>query len=84
MYQVQKKNGKIENFDRNKILAGIIASGGTMEDAQRVTVEVETWLPSMVVNGVIRSTDIRKKGLEVFRNVNPEAADKFDSYQKQV
>lgn len=84
MYKVQKKDGKIEDFDRNKILAGIIASGGTMEDAQRVTVEVETWLPSMVVNGVIRSTDIRKKGLEVFRNVNPEAADRFDSYQKQV
>lgn len=84
MYKVQKKDGTIEDFDRNKILAGIIASGGTMEDAERVTNEVETWLSTMVVNNVIRSSDIRKKGLEVFRNVNPEAAEKFESYSKSI
>jgi hypothetical protein len=82
MYKVQKKSGKIEDFDRNKILAGIIASGGSMEDAERVTDEVVTWLPNMAVNGIVRSIDIRNKGLEIFRNVNPTAADRFDSYEK--
>ena len=82
MYKVQKKDGKEEAFDRNKIIAGIIASGGTMEDAERVATGIEEWLPEMAVNGVVRSSDIRSKGLTIFRSVNPEASERFDSYQK--
>ena len=82
MYKVEKKGGAQEDFDRNKILAGIVAAGGTMEDAEKVATEIENWLPEMAVNNVVRSADIRTKGLEIFRNVNPKAAEMFEAYQK--
>lgn len=84
MYKVEKKGGIQEDFDRNKIVAGIIAAGGTMEDAEKVATGIEESLPDMAVNNVVRSADLRTKGLEIFRNVNPEAAEKFESYQKPV
>lgn len=84
MYKVEKKDGTQENFDRNKIVAGIVAAGGTMENAEKVATEIESWLPEMAVNNVVRSNDIRIKGLEIFRMVNPTAAETFETYQKTV
>ena len=83
MYQVVKKDGQIEDFDRNKIIRGVISAGGTAEEAEKIAVEIETWLPTVAVNEVVQSSDIRTKGLEVLRAVNPVVADTFESYKKQ-
>jgi len=82
MYKVLKKDGRQEDFDRNKIIAGIIAAGGSMEDAVQVANGIEDTLSGLATNGVVRSESIRRKGLEIFRDVDPEAADRFESYQK--
>ncbi|OGM11009.1 hypothetical protein A2Z22_04055 [Candidatus Woesebacteria bacterium RBG_16_34_12] len=82
MYKVQKKDGAEEDFDRNKIISGVMGAGGSAEDAEKVATEVETWLPGVAVDNVVNSSDIRTKGLEVLKNVNPEVAAKFESYKK--
>ena len=82
MYKVQKKDGTLEKFDKNKILNGAIKGGGSPEDAQKVLEGIEAWLPKTVVDGVIKSVDIRTKGLEILDTVNPEVAKSFKSYQK--
>ena len=82
MYKVQKKDGTLEDFDRSKIVSGLVKAGATVEEAEKVATEIETWLPSAATENVVNSLDIRVKGLDVLRVVNPDVAAKFDSYQK--
>lgn len=82
MYKVQKQDGTLEDFNRSKIVNGVLKAGATAEQAEKVASEIETWLPTVAVEGVVKSTDIRTKGLEVLSQVNPEVASKFQSYQK--
>jgi len=84
MYKVQKKDGSLEDFDRNKIVNGVVSAGGSSADGEQVAAAIEAWLPGAAVNGVVRSLDIRSKGLEVLRTVNPTVAATFESYQKPV
>lgn len=82
MYKVQKKDGSLEDFDRGKITAGVMKAGGSAEDAEKVAAEIDAWLPTVAESGVVKSTDIRTKGLESLRQVNPTAANSFESYKK--
>lgn len=82
MYKVQKKDGSLEDFNRSKIVDGVVKAGGSTEDGEKVATAVEAWLPSVAVNGVVQSLDIRTKGLEALRSVNPEVAASFESFQK--
>ena len=83
MFKVQKKDGSLEDFDRGKITGGVVKAGGSAEDAERVAAEVEAWLPTVAVNGIVKSTDIRTKGLEALRTTNPTVAASFEAYKKQ-
>ncbi len=80
--QVQKKDGTLQPFDRSKISAGVIRSGATPEESENVTAQVEAWAQGAAQNGVIGSTELRAKVLEVLLGVNPTAAAAFESYQK--
>lgn len=80
--KVQKKGGQLEDFDRNKVSGGVVKSGVTPEEAENVTKQIETWLPTAAVNGVVVSMAIRDKVLEILRATNPTAAAAFAGYQK--
>ncbi|HUW22280.1 MAG TPA: ATP cone domain-containing protein [Candidatus Bathyarchaeia archaeon] len=82
MYQVQKKDGSLQDFDREKIKNGVFQSGGSDEDAEKVVAAVEGWLPTVAAQGVVKSPDLRAKVLEVLRLINSTAATSFESYQK--
>ena len=82
MYKVQKKDGSLQDFDRSKIINGVVKAGGSNVDAESIAAQIEAWLPTVAVNGVVNSTDIRTKGLEILRIVNPTVAAAFESYQK--
>jgi len=82
MYKVQKKDGTLEDFDRAKIVNGAVKAGATEEEAEKIASEIEAWLPTVAEDEVIKSVDIRTKGLEVLKSLNPDAAAKFESYQK--
>lgn len=80
--KVEKKDGRLEDFDRNKVSNGIVKSGATSEQAEGIAAQIETWAQGAAVNGVIKSSDIRPKVLELLRSVNPEAAASFAVYKK--
>lgn len=82
MFRVQKKDGTLEDFDKGKITSGVVKAGGSEEDAEKILAGIEAWLPTSAVNGVVKSVDIREKGLEILREVNPAAAANFESYKK--
>ena len=81
---VEKKNGQQEPFDRNKIINGLLKSGAAQPEAENIVSQVEAWAQTAAVNGVIRSFAIRAKVLEFLHNINPTAAQAFESYQKPV
>ena len=80
--KVKKKDGRLEGFDRTKISGGVIKSGVSSEEAEKITAQIETWVQSAAVDGIIKSSDIRIKALELLRLVNPKAATTFEAYRK--
>lgn len=80
--QVEKKNGSLQPFDRSKIAAGLIRSGATVEEAENVASQAETWAQTNNANGIIKSLDLRAKVLEVLKTVNEAVAIAFENYQK--
>ena len=82
MYKVLKKDGTIQDFDWNKVTAGIVNSGATPEQAEKVAASVELWLSSVAEDGVIKSYDLHVKVLETLRVINSAAAQKFENFKK--
>lgn len=80
--KVEKRDGRMEGFDRNKIVGGLIKSGATTGQAEDIATQVEVWAQGAAEDGVVKSSDIRTKVLELLRLANPEAADNFTAYKK--
>lgn len=80
--KVQKKDGQLEGFDRNKISNGIVKSGASPTEAEAIVNKIETWAQSVAVDGVVKSDAIRAKVLELLQSVNPGAATAFEAYKK--
>lgn len=83
MYKFMKKDGMLEDFDRNKIVSGVVKAGGTSEEAEKVASAIEAWLPAAAAS-VVKSQDVRTKVLQVLGTVNPAAVASFEAYQKPV
>lgn len=79
---VQKNDGRLESFDRNKIFNGLVRSGATTAEAENIVVQIENWLSAVAVNNVVKTLDIKAKVLELLRGVNPTAVAAFAAYQK--
>jgi len=82
--QVEKKDGRLEAFDRSKIINGILKSGAAQEEAENIANQVENWAKSTAVNGVIKTMDIGTKVLELLNMIDPAAAAAFQTYKKPV
>jgi len=80
--QVRKNDGQTEPFDKGKISGGAVKSGASVEQAEQVAMQVEEWAKGAAQDGVVATSDIRVKVLEVLQGVNPEAATAFEGYKK--
>jgi len=80
--RVQKRDGRLEEFDANKIRQGLIAAGATNQEAENIAQEVEGWAVANADKGFVRTAAIREKVLSSLRLVNPQAAAAFENYQK--
>ena len=80
--KVRKKDGRLEDFDRNKVTGGIAKSGATPEQVENIARQVEAWIQGAATDGVVDSNSIKGKVLELLRPANPEAAKTFEAYKK--
>lgn len=80
--KVEKRDGRMEDFDRDKIASGIVKSGATSEQVESITAQVEKWAQGVAVDGVVKTSYIRAKVLELLRTASPEAANNFAAYKK--
>lgn len=82
MYQVKKKDGTTEPFDRNKIVSGVVKAGASPEEAEKVAVEVETWVATLGSGATVEVVQIKEKVLEALRATNPTAVATFEAFKK--
>ncbi|HUS59925.1 MAG TPA: ATP cone domain-containing protein [Nevskiaceae bacterium] len=82
--KVQKKDGTLQDFDRGKVNDGVVKAGASFDQAQSVATQVENWAQGAAVDGVIKSSDIRTKIVELLQPANPNAAAKFRAYRKEA
>jgi len=80
--KVEKKGGRVENFQRAKVEGGILKSGASQEQAEDIASKVEAWARENAANEVIKTSNIRIRVLELLREVNPKAAGAFEAYRK--
>jgi len=81
--QIQKKDGRLEEFDRNKLKGSILATGANENEVESITTQVEAWVPSMAINNAVHSQVIRAKVIELLKTANPTAAKTYEEYKKK-
>lgn len=76
MLKAEKKDGLIVDFDKSKIVAALGKAGLEAAEAENIAGQVEAWAETAAVDGVIKTSDIREKLLQL---IPPEAAEKYKS-----
>ena len=81
--QVKKRDGSLEEFDREKVFRSAVAAGLSEEDATPLALEVEAWVGGVVEGTVVSTPEMRNKVLGLLRERDPEAAARFEGYRKE-
>ncbi|UCH01908.1 MAG: hypothetical protein JSV20_08795 [Candidatus Bathyarchaeota archaeon] len=80
MVKVRKRNGKVEEFDEGKIVAGVKNAGATLNEADRVTKEVA----SKIVNRIeITADELTSIIVKSLTKINKVASEKFVKYREK-
>jgi len=83
MLKVEKRDGSLQDFDRAKIIAGILKSGATEEQAEEVTGIIDSWILTVAnEQDVLASNTIHAKVLELLKRVNPAASVTYQAFRK--
>lgn len=80
--QVKKRDGRLEDFDRSKIINGLLKAGADSKEAENIAGQIEGWSFSAAKDGIIVSGEIKTKTIELLQPMNPKAAAAFQAYQK--
>ena len=82
--QVEKRDGRLEDFDRSKIVASVVHAGGSPAEAEGVATQIEAWLQARTTQGPVKSSDLKIRVLDLLRPVNEEAAQSYETYKKET
>lgn len=82
MYKVLKRDESLQDFNKSKIVDVLVHAGADYMDAVSLADKVEEWLPSVSTDNVIGHEKLRAKVLELLTALNPDLAQKFESFKK--
>lgn len=80
MVKVEKKDGRIVEFDGSKIASALSRVGLEQVEAEKVASQVEAWAGTAAVDGVVKTSAVREKVLEL---IPPEAVEEYKSFEKE-
>ncbi len=80
---VEKRNGRLQDFNRSKLRASLVHAGASPEEAEGVTIQVESWLSTEKGQGVVKSSEIRARATKFLEQLNPDATQNYASYAKK-
>ncbi len=79
MLKVQKKGGRIEDFDKSKIVNVLERVGVGPDEAQKVADQVEVWAQAAAAGGAISTSAIRDKVLAL---ISPKAVKAYEEFER--
>ncbi|MBU0708501.1 hypothetical protein KJ596_01970 [Patescibacteria group bacterium] len=83
--QVKKRDGRIENFDRNKLKNSFFAAGHENEkDVENLALEIIAWIQETVKGEHVESQALRDKVVEMLGNTDPEAAERYKTFRREA
>jgi len=81
--KVKKKNGSVENFNREKLMKSLKKAGmESKENVEKVAKQVTSFVREKAKQGAVETSRIRGKVLEQMRTLNKGAAEKFEKFTK--
>jgi len=79
---VLKRDGTTEDWDIEKVRRSIVSAGTSVEESDAITKLIEGWAQRFAENGVVKSSDIKAKAIELMKAVNSSFTQAFEEYQK--
>ena len=79
--KVKKKEGNVEAWMYDKVLASVGKTGISLKMAEDITNKVEVWVKANAKNGVINSVAVRDKVTELLKKADPVAGDNYQAYK---
>lgn len=83
MYQIKKKDGTTERFDRFKMLTGAMRSGATMDEAERAVQKVESYVMFSAPREGAPKEKVRDQFIKSLSQENPVAARTYSVLEKK-
>jgi transcriptional regulator NrdR family protein len=81
--KIKKKDGKMEEFSREKLMNSLKKAGMESEDNMAKTADSVTgFVKEAGKQGAVESSKIREKVVGQMKSLNSAAADKFSSFKK--
>jgi hypothetical protein len=77
-----KRDGSLQEFNKGKIIDVVVHAGAAYQDAVILADNVERWVPSVAIDGVVDHNQIRTKVLEFLTALDPKVAQNYESYRK--
>jgi 2-phosphoglycerate kinase len=80
MVQVRKRDGRLEDYNRQKLYQSVIAAGLSETEADSVADQITNWVQQS--DEVVSTQQIRDRVIQFLEINNPEVSEKYKSYKK--
>lgn len=80
MVQVRKKDGSLEDFNREKVYNSLLAAGLSPVDADEVADEIQVWVAGS--DQIISTLEIRERSIDLMKTKDVTAAERYKAYKK--
>jgi len=83
MYQIKRKDGTTERFDRFKMLTGAMRAGASSEEAEKAVQKVESYVMFGAPKGGAEKSKVRDLFVKTLTQENPTAARIYGVFEKK-
>ncbi len=81
MVQVKKRDGRLEDFDRQKVYRSVVAAGLAEEKANNIANQIQLWVQQS--ESIVSTGEIRKRVIGLLEAENLEVAENYKTYKER-
>ena len=80
--RVRKKDGSVEDWNYEKAVSSMVNAGIPLNIAENVLIFLEAWARVHNENGIVNTSDIHLRVVELLKNIDESASSRYDSFKK--
>jgi len=80
--QIKKRDGTVEPFSIDKLIASITKSGVPLKKSEEISQKIKSWVESEAEGGVFESTKIRDRIINDLSKDFPAESESYKAYKK--